>query len=131
MRPAAGWMTGLLIVWLVGAPMLFVVALSCSFRLPDTEAKDPVRGGWFLLACAVLLVVAPLAATLIGVAGRRRIYASVCAVLTLGGLVLGGLMTPVALDEIGVVRRPPPPAPTPTISQCVERSGGDTRCPGG
>ncbi|AEV88309.1 hypothetical protein ACWT_7299 [Actinoplanes sp. SE50] len=25
----------------------------------------------------------------------------------------------------------PQPRPTPTVSQCIERSGGDTRCPGG
>ncbi|BCJ42069.1 hypothetical protein GCM10010168_65550 [Actinoplanes ianthinogenes] len=130
-RWAVGWMTGVLVAGGLGSLVLFVRFFVNSFALPGVEPENPVRGGWYLLCCAIVLVTAPLTATVIGVVGKQKIYATVCAILALGGLVLAGLMTPSALDGIGVVRKPPAPAPTPRISQCVERSGGDTRCPGG
>jgi hypothetical protein len=124
-------MTASLTVWAIGAPVLFVLGLRDLFALPGVEPANPVRGGWYLLACAFLLIAGPLTATVAGMFRGPKIYTAVCAVLTLGGLVVGGLLAVAGLDETGLARRPAPPAPTPTISHCVEFSGGDTRCPGG
>ncbi|WP_203827526.1 hypothetical protein [Actinoplanes palleronii] len=130
-RDPAAWMTGLLVGGGVGGAVLSLLALRDLFSFADTEPAHPVRGGWFLLACAVLLVAAPLTATGIGVRHQRKIYATVCAVLSLAGLVAGGLIALSGLRETGLVEKPAPVVATTPARHCVELSGGDTRCPGG
>ncbi len=129
--PVVRRMSALLGVWVVGSIVLFLLGMRDLLTLGDTAPVHAVRGGWFLLGCAFLLVAAPLAATVVGVRGRQNVFAGVCAVLALGGLVLGGLVAVVGLQETGALSKPAAVVPTPRISQCIERSGGDTRCPGG
>lgn len=124
-------MSGLLGIWVVGSAGLFLLGMRDLLTFGEVAAAHPVRGGWFLLGCAFVLVAAPLGAAVIGARGKQSIYAGVCAVLALGGLVLGGLVAVKGLQETGAIAKPAAVVPTPRVSQCVERSGGDTRCPGG
>jgi hypothetical protein len=129
--PVVRRMSGLLGVWAVGSIVLFLLGMRDLLTFGAPAPAHAVRGGWFLLGCAFLLVVAPLAATVVGARGGQNVYAGVCAVLALGGLVLGGLVAVKGLQETGAISKPAAVVPTPRISQCIERSGGDTRCPGG
>ncbi|MCW2142805.1 hypothetical protein BXY51_007395 [Actinoplanes cyaneus] len=139
MTETAGWgqgpvvrrMSMLLGVWAVGSIVLFLLGMRDLFTFGDAAPAHSARGGAFLLGCAFLLVAAPLAATVIGALGGQTIYAGVCAVLALGGLVLGGLLAVKGLQETGAITKPAAVVPTQTTSHCVEFSGGDTRCPGG
>ncbi|WP_436527339.1 hypothetical protein [Actinoplanes sp. HUAS TT8] len=129
--PVVRRMSRLLGVWVAGSILLFLLGMRDLVTFDDVPPAHAVRGGWFLLGCAFLLVVAPLAATVIGASGGQNVYAGVCAVLALGGLVLGGLVAVRGLQETGAITRPAEVVPTPRVSHCVEFSGGDTRCPGG
>lgn len=123
-------MSGLLGVWVVGSGVLFLLGMRDLLTFEDAAPTHAVRGGWFLLGCAFLLVTAPAGAAVVGLRGGQSVYAGVCAVLALGGLVLGGLVAVKGLQETGTISTPVV-VPTPTTWQCIERSGGDTRCPGG
>jgi len=58
---------------------------------------------------------------------RRRRAASVIAVV---GVAAGFLLVPSGLDDLGWKSTPAVTQVPPPI-HCVERSSGDTRCPGG
>ncbi|MFI1992208.1 hypothetical protein [Actinoplanes sp. NPDC020271] len=129
--PVVRRMSVLLGVWAVGSIVLFLLGMRDLFTFGDAAPAHAARGGAFLLACAFLLIAAPVAATVIGARGGQNVYAGVCAVLALGGLVLGGLLAVRGLQETGAITKPAVVVPTPRTSHCVEFSGGDTRCPGG
>ncbi|WP_143232164.1 hypothetical protein [Actinoplanes regularis] len=131
---SAGRVPALLVLWGVGSPLLLLLGLRDLISFGDVEPSNRVRGGCFLLACAFLLIVAPLTAAVLAARAGRNIHAVVSAVLALGGLVVGGIIGVVGLQEVGLLRSSPAPAPPVNPSQptqCVELSGGDTRCPGG
>ena len=120
-------------LWFVAVPALAVAAFFTGFTLPGADPpadEQRARTGTLILALAVVLVLPPAAATVVGVRNRRPIAASFCGLITAVGLAAGLFLVPSGLDEFGprstpVVTHPQPPG------HCVERSGGDTRCPGG
>jgi hypothetical protein len=122
-----------MMVWFCAVPFLAVAAFFTGFRLPEADplsAEQKAQSGSLILALAVVLVLPPAAATVVGVRHQRPVVASFCGLITVVGLAAGFLLVPWGLDGIGW-------KPTPVVTQvpppyhCVERSGGDTRCPGG
>ena len=120
-------------LWFFAVPVLAALAFFTGFRLPEAgplSHKQAAKSGTLILALVVVLVVPPAAAAVAGFRNHRPIVASVCALITAAGLAAGFLLVPWGLNDLGWV---PAPAATheTTPSHCVERSGGDTRCPGG
>jgi hypothetical protein len=72
----------------------------------------------------VALAVGPVVIAIVAAIGRLRKAAIVFSVLAVPGLMLGGFEQ----EQDARHHTPPPP---PGYDHCVERSGGDTRCPGG
>jgi hypothetical protein len=72
----------------------------------------------------VVLAVGPVVIVIAAAIGRLKRTAIVFSVIAVPALLLGGL-------EQEQYARQHTPAPPPGYDHCVERSGGDTRCPGG
>ncbi|SCG44009.1 hypothetical protein GA0070609_1408 [Micromonospora echinaurantiaca] len=78
------------------------------------------------LLLALVAVGGPIVVAVAAFTGRLVRTGAVCLAVA---IVLGALVAPVAADAYRMQNPPPPPPPAPTV--CQERSGGDTRCPGG
>ncbi|WP_157437145.1 hypothetical protein [Actinoplanes subtropicus] len=133
-RRAAGTIAAVMAVWLLAVPFLAVAAFFTGFTLPRAApiaAGRQAEAGRLILALAVVLVLLPGAATVIGARYRRPIIAGLCGLITVVGLAAALLLVPAGMADLGWKATPARiPAP-PTPSRCIERSGGDTRCPGG
>jgi len=120
-------------LWSCVVPALAASAYFAGFRLPEAgpPSHEQVIGrGTLILALIVVLVVLPAAAAVVGFRNHRPVAASLCGLITAAGLAAGLLLLPRGLGDLGW-NSAPAATPETTPSHCVERSGGDTRCPGG
>ncbi|HEX5597207.1 MAG TPA: DUF6234 family protein [Micromonosporaceae bacterium] len=120
------WVVALLALtwWLFGIGMERWANSYDSDRARAAElARQSSRA---LLILAAVAVGGPILIAIVARAGELVRTGVVYIVLA---IVLGLLVLPVAAGAYRTVTPPPPPPAVP--DGCQERSGGDTRCPGG
>jgi hypothetical protein len=140
-KPVSKWIV--LVVSLLTAlwvPALFTLmwwmvslGLTASAYERDNQVPSPQLAhdsSVALLVAAAVAVGGPAVIAVIAFAGRAVRTGAVYATLALLLLVLAG---PAMINSARSLRPDPPPTQPalPGEGPCVERSGGDTRCPGG
>lgn len=84
------------------------------------------KGATAALAVGATAVAGPVLVATVAFAGRLRWTGTAFLALA---ILLAALAAPISVGAYRTLNPPPPPPPAPTT--CQERSGGDTRCPGG
>lgn len=118
--------------WLIGLGILFSswVSVKPWFYDPGDDAtlarQLDLEVAWWQLWFGVLLAGGPLLIGVLAAVGRFKITTVVYGIL---GVLLAVPAGYLVLDAWRTLQ--PPPAPSPAPEHCIERSGGDTRCPGG
>ncbi len=116
----------LALTWLVGGGALVLAAVgeSLAFLGESPSAEERARSAGYLLAAAWVAAGVPVLGLVLAAVVRSRAGVVVFSVLLLLGLAFAGL--------VGVERyRDRSAEPRAPVTVCQERSGGDTRCPGG
>ncbi|GAA2868716.1 hypothetical protein GCM10010517_28580 [Streptosporangium fragile] len=116
----------LTLIWLIGTPLLFLQVFAEGLRASRGGPSDGDRAMRFLIAAAVVGVTAPALAAIVAGKTRREGAALVFGVAAALCFVAGAVLVSVDLRVSSV----PSPEPLPP-GYCVERSGGDSDCPGG
>jgi hypothetical protein len=132
-RRAAVGIAVVMVVWFHAVSFLAVAAFFTGFTLPGAHPpseEQQAKTGSLVLALVAVLVLLPAAAMVVGVRFQRPVAASFCGLITVLGLAVGVFLVPLGLEAVGW-RSTPAVTHVPQPSNCVERSGGDTRCPGG
>jgi hypothetical protein len=120
-------------MWVSTVQLLAVAAFVTGFTLPEAgplSAADKVKSGTLILVLVVFLVLPPTAGAVVGVRHHRPVLASFCGLIAVAGLAAAIFLVPWGLDDLGW-KSTPAVTQVPLPDHCVERSGGDTRCPGG
>jgi hypothetical protein len=118
--------------WLIGLGILFSswVTVEPWFYDPGDDAtlarQLDLESAWWQLWFGLLLAGGPLLVAGLAAVGRLKVTAVVYGVVVVLLTVPAGYLV---LDAWRTLQ--PPPEPPPAPEHCIERSGGDTRCPGG
>lgn len=121
-------------LWFLTVPGLAVATFAAAFTLPGASPpthEQAAESGTLMLVLAVVLVAPPAIGAVVGARNHRPVAATLCGLIAVVGLAAGYFLVQWGLDDLrwgkpapAVTREAPP-------HQCIERSGGDTRCPGG
>ncbi|MGW0433937.1 DUF6234 family protein [Micromonospora sp. NPDC003197] len=117
--------------WLIGLSILFSswATVKPWFYDPGDDValarQLDLEVAWWQLWFGLLLVGGPLLIAVLAAVGRFKITVVVFGII---GVLLAVPAGYLALDAWRTLH--PAPAP-PAPEHCIERSGGDTRCPGG
>lgn len=124
----------LLVCWLLGTPAcLYVAAIAGATLFGEPPSSSDLRTATWAAAAAVGCGLgAPALATAIAAFARRKAVAIVAAVVLAVTGTAGVVAVAFSPDTLRAVRDQISPDPEPSRGPvCQERSGGDTRCPGG
>jgi hypothetical protein len=114
------WVAGLIVVaYLVWAAMWQGWAAA--------HGSTPSSGvNWTLILLALTVFLWPLLIAVVAKARRRKVATVIFSILGVMFLVPAAAVGYTAYQELR-----PASEPMPRVTQCMEHSGGDNRCPGG
>ncbi|MGC5020083.1 hypothetical protein [Micromonospora sp. DT47] len=114
--------------WLVGLIVVAYLVWTAMWQGWAAAHGGTSSGGanWTLILLALTVFLWPLLTAVVAMAQRRRVATVVFSVLGVIFLLPAAAVGYTACQELR-----PASEPMPRVTQCMEHSGGDNRCPGG